>query len=41
VPSNPGGALPLALQKVGLRLEPSHGPAESVIVDRVERPSGN
>ena len=30
-----------ALQKIGLRLEPAHGPSDFLIIDHVERPSEN
>jgi uncharacterized protein (TIGR03435 family) len=36
-----GSAILSAVQEAGLRLEPSRGPSEFQIVDRVERPSGN
>ena len=30
-----------ALQKFGLKLEPAQGPGEFLVIDHVERPSGN
>ena len=30
-----------ALQKFGLRLEPTHGPGDFLVIDHVERPSEN
>lgn len=38
----PGTSLITALrEQLGLRLEPGKGPVEFLIVDRIERPSGN
>lgn len=36
-----GSSILAAVQKAGLRLEPAKGPGEFLVIDRVERPSGN
>ena len=36
-----GSSILAAIQKAGLRLEPAKGPGEFLVIDRVERPSGN
>ena len=36
-----GSSILAAVQKAGLRLEPAKGPGEFLVVDRIERPSGN
>jgi len=45
VPASPtdplGSAIVTAIQKLGLRLEPAKGSGEFLVIDRVERPSGN
>ncbi len=41
-PADPAFSLPFFLvQKLGLKLEPAKGPGESLVIDHVERPSGN
>lgn len=37
----PAPSIVTALQAVGLRLEPAMGPREFLVIDRVQRPSGN
>jgi uncharacterized protein (TIGR03435 family) len=45
VPASPtdplGSAIFTAIQKLGLRLEPAKGSGEFLVIDRVEKPSGN
>src|ERR1017187_6971903 len=36
-----GQAIFSAVQKVGLKLDPAKGPGDFLVIDRVERPSGN
>jgi uncharacterized protein (TIGR03435 family) len=36
-----GSALLTAVEKVGLRLEPAKGSGEILVIDHVEKPSGN
>ena len=39
--SSPGGSLFTSIQKLGLKLEPSKGQVETLVIDHVERPSPN
>lgn len=34
-------AIKTAIKKLGLNLEPTEGPGEFIVIDHVERPSGN
>ena len=39
---SPGETLVLlVVQKLGMKLEPAKGPGEFLVIDRVERPTGN
>lgn len=40
-PADVTAGFQIALQKVGLKLEPAQGPAEFLVIDHVERPSEN
>jgi Protein of unknown function (DUF3738) len=40
-PSSSFEAIKTAVQKLGLKLEPAKGPGEFLVIDRVEKPSGN
>jgi uncharacterized protein (TIGR03435 family) len=39
--SDDGPSIFSALEKIGLKLEAGKGPVETIVIDRVERPSGN
>jgi len=41
LPSVPGDSLFSTVQQLGLRLEPGKAPIEIIVIDHVERPSGN
>jgi uncharacterized protein (TIGR03435 family) len=41
LPSVPGDSLFSAVQQLGLKLEPGKSPIEIIVIDHVERPSGN
>lgn len=43
LPSDPGGAsiFTAIQQQLGLKLDPGRGPVETLVIDHVERPSGN
>ena len=40
-PPDPLGAITSAVRKLGLQLEPGKEPAQFLVIDRIERPSGN
>ena len=41
LPGTPGASLFSAVQQLGLKLEPGKSPIEFIVIDHVERPSGN
>jgi uncharacterized protein (TIGR03435 family) len=41
IPADPFGAISAGLQKLGLKLVPAKGPGEFLVIDHVEKPSGN
>jgi uncharacterized protein (TIGR03435 family) len=41
LPRTPGASLFSAVQQLGLKLEPGKSPIEFIVIDHVERPSGN
>ena len=44
IDDNPESGVPLATaiqEQLGLKLDPGRGPVETLVIDHVERPSGN
>ena len=41
IPADPLGAITSAVQKLGLTLKPAQGTGEFLVIDHVQKPSGN